>query len=180
MKKLNISAPAYGPAKSRPELSISNDAIELVRLVPKWRDELTLFFKDMNASIDAAFFIPHHTDAESIYEIANLSGSDLYYLLLVNQKILGYGLLRGWDEGYEIPSLGVAIHPSARGIGLGELLISFLHALAIQRGAKKIRLRVMRSNFKAINLYHKLGYVFDDSALAQDYLIGFKILKINE
>lgn len=177
---MNIFVPASDPAKNRSQPSINNDAIELVRLVPKWRDELTLFFEDINVSIDAAFFAPHQTDSASIEKIANLSGSDLYYLLLVNKSILGYGLLRGWDEGYEIPSLGVAIHPSARGVGLGELLISFLHALATQRGAEKIRLRVMRNNHKAINLYRKLGYIFEDAAERQEYLIGFKNLEVNE
>jgi ribosomal protein S18 acetylase RimI-like enzyme len=67
-------------------------------------------------------------------------------------------MLRGWDEGYEVPSLGIALHPHAQGQGLAHLFMDFLHVAARRRGAKKIRLRVYRDNKSAITLYRSLGY----------------------
>lgn len=121
-------------------------------------------------------FSPHPSDEKTISQLARYKGRDLYYLLVEAENILGYGLLRGWDEGYQIPSLGIAIHPSARGAGLGEILMSFLHVLASRRGASKVRLRVLKTNEKAIRLYKSFGYVFEDDVKQAEYLIGYKSL----
>jgi len=74
---------------------------------------------------------------------------------------LAYGILRGWDQGYEIPSLGIAVHPEARGGKLGELMMHFLHSAARRKGARQVRLKVYGKNVSARNLYIKLGYKFD-------------------
>jgi ribosomal-protein-alanine N-acetyltransferase len=88
------------------------------------------------------------------------NGKDLYYALLVDGEMVGYGILRGWDEGYEVPSLGIAVDPASQGRGYGRLLIEFLHGTARQRGAKRIRLKVYAHNLRALALYKSLGYVF--------------------
>jgi [ribosomal protein S18]-alanine N-acetyltransferase len=104
------------------------------------------------------FFHPHPFTAEAARERAAYSGKDLYYVVIEGDEILGYGMLRGWDEGYEVPSLGIVIHPLQQGLGLGRLLMDFLRLAAWRRGAKKIRLRVYPENTAAVNLYRKLGY----------------------
>jgi ribosomal protein S18 acetylase RimI-like enzyme len=150
--------------------------MELVRLAPNWHEGLKTFLSELKKGGDETYFSPHPADDISIREVASLNGKDLYYLLVEEGKVLGYGLLRGWDEGYSIPSLGVAIHPSVRGAGLGKLLMNFLHILGSQRGASKVRLRVHKNNSKAITLYMSLGYVFEIDTNQADYLIGFKDL----
>lgn len=152
-------------------------SIELVKLTPAWQAGLKLFFQSLNSEGDRQYFSPHPTDEKSINQIASTSGRDLYYLLVEDEKVLGYGLLRGWDEGYTIPSLGVAIHPLARGAGLGRMLIHFLHTLAHLRGARKVRLRVHQNNHKAISLYKSIGYVFEENVNQDVYLVGFKDIK---
>src|SRR5712691_6841309 len=94
--------------------------------------------------------------ASSVYsgrgaQVRQLQRRDLYFLLLEEQRALGYGMLRGWDEGYAIPSLGVVIHPEAQGHGLGRLMMEFLRIAAIRRGAEKIRLRVALANKPALS-----------------------------
>jgi [ribosomal protein S18]-alanine N-acetyltransferase len=171
-----MSAPASNPAGNRPGDGIQYPSMELVRLAPRWQAGLKLFLEELRECGDETFFSPHSADDISIQKVAGLNGKDLYYLLVVEEKVLGYGLLRGWDEGFSIPSLGVAIHPAVRGAGLGKLFMNFLHVLAFQRGANKVRLRVHKNNSKAINLYKSLGYVFENDANQADYLIGFKNL----
>ena len=99
------------------------------------------------------------------------SAADLYYVLVEANAVIGYGMLRGWSEGYEIPSLGIAIAPSARGQGLGRAFMHFLHAAARRRGSTKVRLRVDANNAAALTMYKSLGYVFD--ANEGPYLVGF-------
>lgn len=87
-------------------------------------------------------------------------GKDVYYLLIDGGEIIGYGMLRGWDEGFQTPSLGIVIDPSAQGRGLGRCLMSVLHAAARERGASQIRLKVYPENKPAVELYKSLGYEF--------------------
>jgi ribosomal protein S18 acetylase RimI-like enzyme len=148
--------------------------LEFVALTPAWVRRLALFLRALEENGDAQFFSPHPTSDAAIDALARNADKDLYCLLVEGESVLGYGLLRGWDEGYEIPSLGIAIHPSARGSGLGKLVMHFLHASASRRGAKKIRLRVRKNNREAVKLYEDLGYVLEDDK--NDYLIGFKSL----
>lgn len=151
--------------------------MEIVRLSPRWQEGLANFFQALRDNGDADFFSPHPADAETIGQLARYNGKDLYCLLVEEEKILGYGLLRGWDEGYQIPGLGIAIHPSARGSGLGKVLMNFLHVSAFRRGASKVRLRVLESNEKAIGLYKSLGYVFEEDVKQAGYLVGYKSLE---
>lgn len=169
-----MSAPASSPARDRSPVDIAYPSLEVVRLTPEWQGGLQQFFQDLKTGGDDVFFSPHPADADAIHRIATHEGKDLYYLLVEQRKVLGYGLLRGWDEGYQIPSLGLAIHPSARGQGLGKMLMDILHLLASRRGADKVRLRVRANNEKALNLYKSLGYSFVEDTNQPDFLVGFK------
>jgi len=169
-----MSAPVSSPAKNRSLANIASSSLEVVRLTPVWQEGLQQFFQDLQAGGDDVFFSPHPMDADSIRKIAALDGRDLYYLLIEQGKILGYGMLRGWDEGYQTPSLGLAIHPSARGQGLGRILMDILHFLAARSGAEKVRLRVLAKNYKALGLYKSLDYFFDEDNNQPSFLIGFK------
>jgi [ribosomal protein S18]-alanine N-acetyltransferase len=157
----------------RPEV----DPIECIRLTPEWATPLAKFLGALELHSDTYFFAPHSGSESYIRSLCDTQKRDMFYLLLSGRNVVGYGLLRGWDEGYEIPSLGIAIHPDARGRGLGELLMHFLHVAASVRGAETVRLRVRPSNSQAIGLYIKLGYAFDGAESQDGYLTGFKRLK---
>jgi ribosomal-protein-alanine N-acetyltransferase len=136
------------------------DYLEIRKLSPEWVDALSDFFMALSVAGDYQYFHPHPLTPEEAIKHCDYSGKDLYYVLVSDNQILGYGMLRGWDEGYEIPSLGIALHPSMRGKGLGKVFMQFLHLVAQQRGAKKIRLKVYPDNVSAVTLYRNLGYLF--------------------
>ncbi len=135
-------------------------ALEIRRMTPDLEKPLAVFFNAVREGKDASWFHPHPLNAETARKIANCCGLDLYYVIMIRVNILAYGMLRGWDEGYDVPSLGIAVHPEARGCGLGDLGLCFLHAAARQRNATKIRLKVYKENSKAVALYQKHGYKF--------------------
>lgn len=172
-----MSAPASSPARNRLAVDMANPSLEVVSLAPEWLEGLQQFFQDMKAGGDDVFFSPHPVDADLIRRLAARDGMDMYYLLVEQGRVLGYGLLRGWDDGYQIPSLGLAIHPSARGQGLGTMLMNFLHVLASRRGADKVRLRVRENNEKALSLYKSLGYAFEEDTNQSCFLVGFKSIR---
>ncbi len=139
-------------------------------------DEFSLakFLETIKQAGDEFFFHPHPLNAEYAKSLMGYAGEDLYYILVSGNEILGYGMLRGWDEGYDVPSLGIVIHPSTRGRGLGKFFMDFLHTAASWKGAKKVRLKVDPNNLAAVHLYEKLGYEFTHSE--QDQLVGYLVL----
>jgi ribosomal protein S18 acetylase RimI-like enzyme len=110
--------------------------------------------------IDETFFRPHPFTRDEAGRIANQAGQDTYALLVEDGRAVACGLLRGWDEGYTVPSLGIAVRTSAQGRGLGRLMMAHLHAEAGRRGATVVRLRVHPDNVKARRLYESLGYAY--------------------
>lgn len=150
--------------------------MQLVGLNRDWAPALREFLLDLAMRKEDAFFCPHAADIETICGIVATKTLDQYLLLVDSSNVYGYGLLRGWDEGYEIPSLGLAIHESLRGCGFGRAFMHYLHATAKYRGADQIRLRVHKDNAHAIRLYRSLDYVMKQDGDQPGYMIGFKSL----
>lgn len=146
-------------------------ALEFRRISPDCEGMLADFFKILENHQVTRYFHPHPFTPEKARSLSVYDGNDLYYVASDGNRILGYGMLRGWDEGYDIPSLGIVLHPEKRGIGLGKSLMHFLHTAAKIRGAKKIRLKVYPENHAAVNLYENLGYRYVDKSEGQ--LVGF-------
>lgn len=145
-------------------------SIECRKLDPQWRTGIGEFCHALEAAGDTAMFRSHGFDDAELDRLVNYTGLDLYYVMVAGSAVLGYGLLRGWDEGYAVPSLGIAIHPSCRRGGLGIALMHFLHAAARRRGASKVRLRVRQDNAAAKSLYERMGYSF--ASTEGEYAVG--------
>ncbi len=112
------------------------------------------------ADIDATFFRPHPFTPAEANRIATHRGRDIYALLYDADRPVAYGMLRGWDDGYEAPSLGIAVRSSRQGRGYGRAMMVHLHDLARSRGAPFVRLRVHPLNVRARRLYESLGYQY--------------------
>jgi ribosomal-protein-alanine N-acetyltransferase len=111
---------------------------------------------------DQRYFHPHSFDPDHLGQIFGLRRQDLYYLAFAGGRAVAYGMLRGWDQGYDVPSLGIAVHPEMRGRGLAEAVMHFLHVAARLRGCAEAMLTVDRDNVRAVRLYQRLGYSFTD------------------
>jgi len=135
-------------------------SLEFKKLNPELQMPLEVFFRDIEESGIGRYFHPHLFSEAEALRLCQYANQDLYYVALTGDRILGYGLLRGWDEGYVIPSLGIALHPSVHGQGLGRAFMYFLHAAARQRGALKVRIKVYPDNLRGVSLYESLGYTF--------------------
>lgn len=151
--------------------NFTSEYFEIKRINNSLYGSLIKFFKVISENNDEMFFHPHPLTPEQARKISEYNGMDLYYAVVKNKEIIGYGMLRGWDEGYIIPGLAIAIHPLYRNNGLGKCFISFLHMIARYRKADKIRLKVYKNNKVALNLYKKIGYIFSCEEGKQ--LVGF-------
>jgi ribosomal protein S18 acetylase RimI-like enzyme len=136
-------------------------------------DLLELLFEQVVKDGDDKMFHPHPFTKDYISKIVN--SKDMYFLMLINGDVAGYGLLRGWDEGFEIPSLGIYIVKSFRGRGLAVQLMHHMHLAASLHKASSVRLKVYKTNQSAVKLYTSLGYVLQEYDRYQ--LIGSKQLE---
>lgn len=115
---------------------------------------------DVFHDIDEAFFRPHPLTPEEATRIVGRAGRDTYAILVEDGRAVAYGLLRGLEEGYPVPSLGIAVRSTEQGRGLGRLMMSHLHDEARDRGASVVRLRVHADNARARKLYESMGYEY--------------------
>ena len=58
----------------------------------------------------------------------------------------------------EVELISMWVRPSARGCGVGEMLVDAVVAWAIERGATSVALDVRDSNHRAIALYSRRGF----------------------
>ena len=144
--------------------------IEIRLLDASLEKSLVSLFSDLKKEGVIKYFRPHPLTEEEARKKCNYNGKDAYYVCLQRGKAIAYCMLRGWDQGNDIPRLGVAVHPDFRGKGLGELCVRFLHIAARLKGASKVSLTVHHENTKAIKLYSKLGYTLKQGEPEQ--LIG--------
>jgi ribosomal-protein-alanine N-acetyltransferase len=86
---------------------------------------------------------------------------DRYSALWFSGRVAGYSLLRGWDEGFEVPSFGACTHPGLRNAGAGQALLAHAVAEARAAGARRLRLTVYRSNARAAHVYAKFGFTLE-------------------
>ncbi len=123
------------------------------------------FFIALAGDVESVqFFHPHPFTLEFAHELcvrAAISG-DRYYVACFQDRVIGYMMLRGWDEGYTVPSFGVCNHPALRDVGLGQALL--VHAVQESRLARasQLRLTVFKNNERAVHVYRKFGFLFHD------------------
>ena len=123
------------------------------------------FFTAAAADADTVrFFHPHPFTLEFAAELSQRAAKcrDRYYVGCYQDRVIAYMMLRGWDEGYTIPSFGVCNHPALRDVGLGQMLLAYAVEECRSAGAPQLRLTVFKSNERAVHVYRKFGFVFHD------------------
>jgi len=100
------SARAHGPGRSLVALRLAE---------PRDEDILMVLF----AAIDQTLFRPHESTRQEAHRIATHSRGDVYAVIMDSGRLVAYGMMLGWDEGYEVPSLGVAPRADSDGRVLG-------------------------------------------------------------
>ena len=90
------------------------DVLEWRRLSPDLEGPLARFFETLGDD-DRKVFHPHPFTAEKARELCAYRGDDVYGVLVEGEVVHAYAMLRGWDEGYQVPSLGIVVGAHARG-----------------------------------------------------------------
>lgn len=133
------------------------------RLVASDSQELTRFFIANDRPDTRQHFHPFPLDGETARRLTTSPGRDLYFGIFLGRRLAGFFMLRGWNEGYDIPSFGVLVGEAERGTGLGRLAVREAVAAARRAGAPAVRLSVGDENMRAFGLYLSEGFSVSDS-----------------
>ncbi|MFZ0455993.1 MAG: GNAT family N-acetyltransferase [Ignavibacteriaceae bacterium] len=106
----------------------------------------------------SAYFTPFDFNYDTIENILLKKEKDIFFGLFIDNKIAGFYMLRGFDEGYEIPVYGVWISSKFSGKGLGKLTLQHAVSFCKINGIKKIMLKVYPKNTAAKTLYENFGF----------------------
>jgi ribosomal-protein-alanine N-acetyltransferase len=153
-------------------LALPNNQATCRLLRPEDASALASLFDSFCAAGLNKFFHPHPLTTEEAAARARHKGEDVFAVATCRDRFVGYAMLRGWDEGYDIPSFGVAVESTVQGFGFGVKLLEFLYQVAKQRGAKKILVKIHPDNQRVVKLYRQLGHEFEP-ALEKGYLIAY-------
>lgn len=137
-------------------------------------DAVFEFWSLLQKNNDDLHFHPHPFTFEYAQFVCTYSRKDIYLGVFDGKSMIGYGMLRGWDEGFDVPSLGISIRKDFRRTGLSKIFMDQLHSIAKDEGATRIRLTVDVENHPAVALYKKIGYEFE--AKNEKELVGYKNL----
>lgn len=133
------------------------------------------FAEILHSRLDRTFH-PHDFTEDMAWKICRYEGQDWYAAGIMKPRsernMAGYVMLRGWDEGYDIPTFGVCVLPRFQGVGVGKALLREAIHVAMRRGAPAVRLKVYPDNAPAIALYRHAGFQFQDQ-LEHGQMVGY-------
>lgn len=138
----------------------SNDqSLAITEIKPRDGQELALFFQQNDTPMVTHAFNPFPLTDESARRIACNREQDRFYIARFHRELVGFGMLRGFQAGYALPSLGILIGVPYQGRGFGRRLIEEVVRATSMLGCDGVRLSVYNWNRRAIRLYESLGFV---------------------
>ena len=122
------------------------------------------------------YFIPFAFDSETILKILSNVIKDQYYGIFTENNLVGFYMLRGFDEGYEIPSYGVWVAKDFSSKGISKLTLQHAISFCKINNIKKIILKVHPDNVIAKNIYESFGFIYEGVDKRIGHLIYYKII----
>jgi RimJ/RimL family protein N-acetyltransferase len=104
------------------------------------------------------YFVPFSFEEDSIKKIIGDAVNDKFFGVFINDGLAGFYMLRGFDQGYEIPSYGIWISDKYSGLGLSKLTLQHAITFCKLNGLKKIMLKVHPEHTIAKNIYENFGF----------------------
>jgi ribosomal-protein-alanine N-acetyltransferase len=133
--------------------------VDVREVGPTDYENLARFFEENNLGVVTRHFHPFPLTPRSAETIACASHRDRYYVASQVDRVVGFSMLRGWDEGYAIPSFGILIDHRFHRRGIGRQLLEYTLDEARKLASSRVRLSVYASNHAALHLYESEGFV---------------------
>lgn len=107
----------------------------------------------------ARFFHPFGYDEASLADALARQGRDVFTGLFWDEQIIGFFMLRGWNEGYEVPAFGILIDEQYRGYGLEMAALDTAKVICRLRNVSRLMIKMHPDNISAKAVARKTGFV---------------------
>lgn len=136
-----------------------SDALAFRELADADEDALGRFLVRNDVPAVTATFTPFPMTAATAATLLSQRREDRYYGAFAGPaEIVALSMLRGWDEGFEVPSFGIAVDAAWHGRGVGTRMTAWTVEQARALGAPSVRLTVYEDNPTAQRIYARLGF----------------------
>jgi sugar phosphate isomerase/epimerase/GNAT superfamily N-acetyltransferase len=122
-------------------------------------EKLGIFFARNNRPEVTTCFRAFPLNENTARDLLKPTRKDHFFVMEENGRFLAFSMLRGQDEGYDVPSFGIFVDWEHQKCGVGKRLSEWTFRWVDQMGAPKIRLSVYEQNISARTLYERLGFV---------------------
>jgi len=122
------------------------------------------------------YFTPFSIDRLYIRQQLEKAKQDLFFGFYLFDEFIAFYMLRGFDEGFKVPSYGVFVSEKYKSLGIGRL--SLQHAITHCKinHLKKIMLKVHPENVIAKKMYERIGFYQVGTDQKNNNLIFYKDL----
>lgn len=134
------------------------DAAEYREIVRSDEPALARFLIRNDVPEVTGHFDPFPMTEETAHTIVGESRRDRFYGAFLGDRMLAFSMLRGWDEGYDVPSFGIAVDADFHGRQIGSRMTSWTLEQARLVGSDRVRLSVYGGNAPARRIYERLGF----------------------
>jgi ribosomal protein S18 acetylase RimI-like enzyme len=128
------------------------------RLTPVDTDVLAESFARNDVEAVTRTFDPFPLGRATAEALLDPKRLDWFFGAFERDAIVAFSMLRGRDEGYEVPSFGIFVDKDEQGRGLGSKLTEWTVEQARNAGMPAVRLSVYASNPGALRMYERLGF----------------------
>jgi ribosomal protein S18 acetylase RimI-like enzyme len=133
-------------------------SIDIEEVGPAHAPSLADLFERNRGPAVSDTFDPFELTSEQAMRIALEPRQDMYFVGRLGGTLVAMSMLRGFDEGYDVPSFGIFVDHRHHGRGIGRELTTWTVGAARGRGCHAVRLSVDASNTAALHIYRSLGF----------------------
>ncbi len=118
--------------------------------------ELSALLRSQTAEY-VRYFSPFNFDEDTLQNVLARAKEDVFQGFYLDERLIGLMMLRGWDDGYKVPALGVFVGEEHRGYGLMTLAVEITKVTCRLRGVGRVMYKAHPDNIPAKSA-ERLGF----------------------
>ncbi len=120
------------------------------------------------------YFTPFEISERKFAEVLSKAVRDCFFGVFVGSALAGFYMLRGFDDGYDIPAYGLFISEKFAGQGLGSLTVQHAITFCKVNKIRRLLLKVYPDNLSAKALYEGFGFKAEGVDPKNNNLVFYK------
>lgn len=145
--------------------ALLSDAVLLSKMLESQREAYVKYYQ------------PFSFEPEVLRDKICNSRADRYWIIMLSDQIAGFFMLRGFDEGYVVPSFGVIVPEMYAGKGISTLALSYVLTWCASNNIDEVMLKVHPDNINAKKMYERWGFTQSGVDVKNDNIVMRRFLR---